>query len=88
MLFTVITCLGSFILLSVFLCAWRFPLKSIRVFFGIVTGFLEHFCAGGGGGISLTIPENTCTYGLHWILLGLLYLSHSVWPDPLLGVIT
>ena len=40
--------------------------KLVMVFFGIATGFLEHFRAGGGG--SVAIPGIHCTYGLLWIL--------------------
>ena len=73
-----------FVLLSVSLRAWRFPLKSSREFFGIATVFLEHFRAEGGGGGSVAIP------GIH-VLKGYigyyvpLVLGHSMWPDPLPG---
>ena len=39
------------VFLLVFLCAWRFPFMSIRVFFGIVTGFWSTFVLRGGGGV-------------------------------------
>ena len=53
-----------FVLVSAFLRV-EVSVKLVRVFFGIVTGFLEHFRAGGG---SVTIPETTSASGLHWLL--------------------
>ena len=43
-------------------------IKLVRVFLGIVTGFLEHVRAGGGG--SVTIPGNTCPSGPLCICMG------------------
>ena len=39
--------------------------KLVRVFFGIATGFLEHFRAGGGGSVSIPgkhVLKGYCRY--------------------------
>ena len=59
------------VVLSVFLRV-EVSVKLVRVFFGIATGFLEHFRTGGGGGSvaipGIHVPKGYCRYCVSFVL--------------------